>query len=94
MSKISLQMYTLRNYTTNMEDLDRTLSKLKEIGFEMLQYSIPGHFDPKEVTHRCPYPVVWTHRHFGSRASGNHRKAGSLDSPLQTIGKWNRFSES
>lgn len=49
MSKISLQMYTLRNYTTNMEDLDRTLSKLKEIGFEMLQYSIPGHFDPKEV---------------------------------------------
>lgn len=49
MSKISLQMYTLREYTKTIEDLDKTLSKLKEIGFSMLQYSIPEHFDAKEV---------------------------------------------
>lgn len=49
MSKISLQMYTLREYTKTMEDLDKTLSRLKEIGFSMLQYSIPAAFNAGEV---------------------------------------------
>ena len=49
MSKISLQMYTMREHTKDMAALDSTLGKLKEIGFEILQYSIPQHFDAKEV---------------------------------------------
>lgn len=49
MSKISLQMYTLREHTKTLGDLENTLGRLKEIGFENLQYSVPGTFDAKEV---------------------------------------------
>lgn len=49
MSKISLQMYTLRDYTKSINDLDNTLCKLKDIGFSMLQYSVPLSFDVNEV---------------------------------------------
>lgn len=49
MSKISLQMYTLRERTKTPDELDRTLSRLSEIGFDMIQYSIPEHFDVKQV---------------------------------------------
>ena len=49
MSKISLQMFTMRDYTKTMADLDETVGKLSDIGFEMLQYSIPGDFDHREV---------------------------------------------
>ncbi|MDD3336472.1 MAG: sugar phosphate isomerase/epimerase [Eubacteriales bacterium] len=52
MSRISLQMYTLRDYTKTLDDLAKTLEKLKEIGFDMLQYSIPDSFCPKEVKAR------------------------------------------
>lgn len=49
MNKISLQMYTLREHTKTIGELDRTLSKLSEIGFGTLQYSVPDSFDTKEV---------------------------------------------
>ena len=49
MSKISLQMFTMRDYTKTPEDLTKTIEKLSDIGFEMLQYSIPESFDAKEV---------------------------------------------
>ena len=49
MNKISLQMYTLRNHTKTIADLDKTLARLHEIGFEMLQYTVPAQFDPAEV---------------------------------------------
>lgn len=49
MSKISLQMYTMREHTKSMDDLKHTLEKLREIGFTALQYSVPDSFDVKEV---------------------------------------------
>ncbi|MBE7037696.1 MAG: sugar phosphate isomerase/epimerase [Ruminococcaceae bacterium] len=49
MSKISLQMFTMREHTKTWEDFKNTISKLREIGFETLQYSIPDAFDAKEV---------------------------------------------
>ena len=49
MNKISLQMYTMRDFTKTLSELDETVYKLKEIGFDMLQYSIPKTFDAKDV---------------------------------------------
>lgn len=49
MSKISLQMYTMRDHTQTIDDLKETLGKLREIGFTTLQYSIPENFDIREV---------------------------------------------
>lgn len=49
MNKISLQMYTMRDYTQTLPDLDKTLERLRDIGFEMVQYSIPKTVDAKEV---------------------------------------------
>ena len=49
MSKISLQMYTMREHTTTMSDLETTLDKLKEIGFSTLQYSVPDRYSAKDV---------------------------------------------
>ena len=49
MGKISLQMYTMREHTTTMSDLENTLDRLKDIGFTMLQYSVPAAYDAKEV---------------------------------------------
>ena len=48
-SRISLQMYTLRDYTKTMTDLDKTLEKLSAIGFRTLQYTVGHGFDKKEV---------------------------------------------
>ncbi len=49
MDRISLQMYTVREFTKSIEGLEETLDKLKKIGFRLLQYSIPDSMDPKEV---------------------------------------------
>ena len=49
MSKISLQMYTMREHTQTLDDLKKTLERLREIGFTTLQYSIPDSFDAAEV---------------------------------------------
>lgn len=49
MSKISLQMYTMRNYTKTLPELADTVEKLSKIGYKNLQYSVPTNFDPKEV---------------------------------------------
>ena len=48
-SKISLQMYTMREHTKTIEDLACTIEKLANIGFKTLQYSIPSHYDMREV---------------------------------------------
>ena len=37
MSKISLQMYTMRNYTKTMPELSNTVTRLREIGYKNLQ---------------------------------------------------------
>lgn len=49
MNRISLQMFTMRDFTSTANDLERTVERLSRIGFEMLQYSIPKTIDAKEV---------------------------------------------
>lgn len=49
MNKISLQMYTMRDFTSTIADLEKTVEQLRGIGFEMLQYSVPKTMDVKEV---------------------------------------------
>lgn len=49
MGKISLQMYTMRDFTKTPAELNNTLERLKEIGFSTLQYSVPDSFDTAEV---------------------------------------------
>jgi Xylose isomerase-like TIM barrel. len=49
MSFISLQMYTMRDYTKTKEALCDTVEKLREIGFQFLQYTVPGFLSAKEV---------------------------------------------
>lgn len=49
MNRISLQMYTLRNVTTDMTGFENALRKLRKIGFETIQFSIPQNFDAKAV---------------------------------------------
>lgn len=49
MSRISLQMYTMREHTSTIEGLEKTIEKLSEIGFEMVQYSIPKDYSRETV---------------------------------------------
>ncbi len=49
MNKLSLQMYTLREYTKTWEDFNNTIGRLSEIGFKTLQYDVPAAYDAKEV---------------------------------------------
>ena len=49
MGKISLQMYTMREHTKTLEDLNSTVERLADIGFITLQYSIPENYDAKDV---------------------------------------------
>lgn len=49
MNKISLQMFTLREFTSTIDDLEKTVEKLRKIGFEMIQYSVPRTMNVKEV---------------------------------------------
>mgnify|MGYP000035041159 CR=1 FL=1 len=49
MSRISLQMYTMREFTKTKEDLKNTVEKLSKIGFKNLQYSVPDFISAREV---------------------------------------------
>lgn len=41
MSKIGLQMYTMREHTKNLEDYKKTIKRVSEIGYKVLQMSKP-----------------------------------------------------
>lgn len=49
MSKISLQMYTLRNFTQDAKTLRSTVAHLAKLGFRNLQYSVPPFMSAAEV---------------------------------------------
>lgn len=49
MSRISLQMYTMRDYTKTKSDLKGTVKKLSEIGFSNLQYTVQPFITIKET---------------------------------------------
>ena len=49
MSKISLQMYTMRQHTGSEKDLTKTLERLRSIGFRTLQYTVPAWLSAAKV---------------------------------------------
>lgn len=49
MSKIALQMYTMRNRTKTFGDVVKTFTRLREIGYENLQYTVPDDCDVREL---------------------------------------------
>ena len=49
MSKISLQMYTMRDYIKTKSDLTDTVRKLSRIGFKNLQYTVQSFMTIKET---------------------------------------------
>ena len=49
MSKISLQMYTMREFTKTKEDLESCVKELSEIGFKNLQYTVQPFMTVKET---------------------------------------------
>lgn len=49
MSRISLQMYTMRDFTKNKEDFENTVKRLSEIGFRNLQYTVQSFITIKET---------------------------------------------
>ncbi len=49
MSRIGLQMYTLRNFTKTPDDFKATLKKIADIGIENVQITPPGFFSVEET---------------------------------------------
>ena len=50
-SQLAAQLYTLRDFTKTPTDIARTLSRVKEIGYDAVQASALGPIDPKELAH-------------------------------------------
>ncbi len=44
--KLSAQLYTVRDFTKTQEDIEKTLKKVKEIGYNSIQVSAFGSYDP------------------------------------------------
>ncbi|MFP6806194.1 MAG: sugar phosphate isomerase/epimerase [Pseudomonadales bacterium] len=51
--KLGVQMFTLRAYTQNANDLDTCLAKVREIGYQSIQVSAFGPIAPEEVAFLC-----------------------------------------
>lgn len=47
--KIAAQLYTLREFLKTAEDIEKTLKKVKEIGYEAIQVSGMGPIDPQDL---------------------------------------------
>lgn len=47
--KIAAQLYTLREHLKTPEDIDKTLTKVKEIGYDAVQVSGMGPIDPQDL---------------------------------------------
>ncbi|MBW7457739.1 sugar phosphate isomerase/epimerase family protein [Paenibacillus sepulcri] len=52
-SQIAAQLYTLRDFAKTAEDLDASLKKVKEIGYQAVQVSGIGPIDPEAVREMC-----------------------------------------
>lgn len=46
--KIGLQMYTVRDYMKDAEQLEDTLVKVRDIGYNIIQWSTPSYMQPRE----------------------------------------------
>jgi sugar phosphate isomerase/epimerase len=65
---IGAQLYTVRSYTQNERDLERTLKKVREIGYTTVQLSaIGGGIKPEKIREICDQlglKIVLTHNDF------------------------------
>jgi sugar phosphate isomerase/epimerase len=61
------QLFTVRDYCTNLEDFTRSMEKIAKIGYGGIQASGIGPMDPKDVRRVCDefgLKIVVTHRPF------------------------------
>ncbi len=61
---LAAQLYTLRDYTKTPDDIERTLKRIKDIGYDAVQVSAIGPIEPerlKEFTDRLEMSICATH---------------------------------
>ncbi len=63
-AKLGVQMFTLRQYTQNAQDLNEALGKVRAIGYDAVQVSAFGDIPPSEVASLCT--------HHGLEIGGTH----------------------
>jgi len=83
--KIAAQLYTLREFLKTPEDIDKTLKKVKEIGYDAVQVSGMGAIDPqdlKTIVDREGLTICATH-------IGFDRLKNNLDSVISDHKLWN-----
>ena len=62
--KLGAQLYTLREYTQNEKDLDYSLGRVSEMGYQTVQLSAIGPIAPQRVRQLCDkhgLEIVLTH---------------------------------
>lgn len=67
MMKLGAQLYSVRNFLTNEEDLSKTFQTMKKIGYENVQLSGAAPFPAeviREVSQSSGLPIVCTHTAF------------------------------
>lgn len=67
MIALGAQLYTVRAFTQTPEDIERTLRKIKEIGFNTIQISGFGYIEPQrlaDLVHELELDVCVTHTPF------------------------------
>ncbi len=63
--RIGAQCYTIRDFIKNEEDLDKSMEKLKNIGYQTVQISGIGPIEPETVKNLCDkhgLEVICTHK--------------------------------
>ncbi|MDR0455332.1 MAG: sugar phosphate isomerase/epimerase [Treponema sp.] len=73
--KIGVQLYTLRNYTQNPQDIEATLRKVKAMGFDMVQISGLGSCDIDQL-------AGWT-QELGLEVCGTHSPWDRIAEPAE-----------
>lgn len=77
MKQIGLQMYTLRNFTQNAADYERTLEKVAEIGYRSLQTRTPSFWTAEE------YKRIL--EHYGMTADSVFRSVSELEKDIDAV---------
>ena len=49
MIKLGAQLYTIREFTQTPEDIEKSLRKIKDLGFHTIQISGFGYMDPRKL---------------------------------------------
>ncbi len=65
--KLGAQLYTIRDFTKTPEDIEKSLRKIKALGFDTIQISAFGPIDPKrlaDLVHELDLDVCVTHSSF------------------------------